>query len=432
LTPAGDDAILLAREIPNDLGAERHGMKYIVIAFPFFTDHTVRVLDRCLSLPDVKVGIITHTPVDNLIEPYRPRIAGHWQVSELREPDQILWAVRGLAERHGPVFQLFSSQEHVQEAIAEAREVLGIPGMPSKVVRNFRDKALMKQLLRDAGLPCARYRRALGPDDAWAFATEVGFPMVVKPIEGAASQTTFKVASPQQLHDALWALNPRPGAEIILEEFVTGEEHSLDTFSLNGQHRFHTITNYYPSCLEVMRNPWMQWTVVLPREVEVPEHEDIRIAGWKALDALGMEMGMSHLEWFRRPDGSCCISEVGARPPGAQFTTLISRANDWDALGAWARLLVYGELDRPERKYASGAAYLRGQGNGPNVTAVHGWERVRREIGHLITDVKIPPSGIAKGLTYEGEGYIIVRHPETKVVEEALRWAVGEIRVELG
>lgn len=407
-------------------------MKYIVLAFPFFTDHTVSVLDRCLSLPDVKVGVITHTSEDHLLAEYRQRIAGHWQVTECRDPDQLLWAVRGLQEQHGPVFQLFSSQEHVQEAIAEAREALGIPGMPSRVARNFRDKALMKQLLRDAGLPCARYMRALGPDDAWAFATEVGFPMVVKPLEGAASQTTFKADSPQQLHDALWALNPRPGAVIILEEFVTGEEHSLDTFTLNGQHRFHSITNYYPSCLEVMRNPWMQWVVVLPREIEVPEHEDIRVAGWKALDTLGMETGMSHLEWFRRPDGSCCISEVGARPPGAQFTTIISRANDWDALGAWARLLVYGELDRPERRYAAGAAYLRGQGSGPNVRAVYGWERVRHEIGHLLTDVKIPPAGIAKGLTYEGEGYLIARHPETKVVEEALKWAIGEIRVELG
>ena len=33
---------------------------------------------------------------------------------------------------------------------------------------------------------------------------------------------------------------------------------------------------------------------------------------------------------------------------------------------------------------------------------------------------------------YEGDGYAIVRHPETAVVEEALKRIVSRVRVELG
>ena len=36
-----------------------------------------------------------------------------------------------------------------------------------------------------------------------------------------------------------------------------------------------------------------------------------------ALRALGLETGLTHMEWFRRADGSPIVSEVGARPPGA-------------------------------------------------------------------------------------------------------------------
>ena len=63
---------------------------------------------------------------------------------------------------------------------------------------------------------------------------------------------------------------------------------------------------------------------------------DIRAAGHRALAALGMGTGLSHTEWFRRADGSIAISEVGARPPGAQFTTLMSYAHDVDFYRACA------------------------------------------------------------------------------------------------
>ena len=71
---------------------------------------------------------------------------------------------------------------------------------------------------------------------------------------------------------------------------------------------------------------------------------------------------MSHLEWFRRGDGSIAISEVAARPPGAQFMTLMSYACDTDMYRAFAQLMVFETFTPPVRRYATGAAYLRAQG----------------------------------------------------------------------
>jgi len=97
---------------------------------------------------------------------------------------------------------------------------------------------------------------------------------------------------------------------------------------------------------------------------------------------------------------------------------------------AWARVMIYGEFDPPERRYAAGAAFLRGQGQG-NVRAVHGWDLVQRELRELITDVKLPETGTAQSSSYEGEGFVIVRHEETKVVEEAVQRIVALMRIEL-
>ena len=79
-----------------------------------------------------------------------------------------------------------------------------------------------------------------------------------------------------------------------------------------------------------MNNDWSTRCVLLPRDISGPEYDGIRRAGPAALAALGMGTGLAHSEWFRRSDGSVAISEVGARPPGAQFTSLMSWAHDLD------------------------------------------------------------------------------------------------------
>jgi hypothetical protein len=124
-------------------------------------------------------------------------------------------------------------------------------------------------------------------------------------------------------------------------------------------------------------------------------------------------------------------SEVAARPPGAQITTLVSRAHDIDFVLAWVRLMVFGTFDPPERKFAAGAAFLRGQGQG-RVRTVHGWDQVQHELGPMITDARLPAAGATPSPSYEGDGFIIVRHKETRVVEEAVAKIVSLIRVEVG
>jgi hypothetical protein len=218
---------------------------------------------------------------------------------------------------------------------------------------------------------------------------------------------------------------------VLLEEFIQGEEQSLETISVDGNAVWHSLTHYYPTPLHVLENPWIQWCLVLPREVDDPRYDDIKDAARRALSALGMTTGLSHMEWFRRRDGSVAISEVAARPPGAQITTLVSRAHDIDFVQAWARLMIYNTFDAPSRKYSAGAAFLRGQGEG-RVRAVHGWEQVARAFDGLITDVKLPEIGSERSPSYEGEGYVLVRHADTAVVEQALSQIVSVMRIELG
>ena len=133
----------------------------------------------------------------------------------------------------------------------------------------------------------------------------------------------------------------------MVEEFVVGDEFSFDTVSIRGRPVWHSLSYYLPAPLNVVDNPWIQWCVLIPREIDHPRFDDIRRVAFRALEVLGMGTGLSHMEWFRRPDGSVMVSEVGARPPGAQITSLISYAHDIDFYRAWARLVVKDEFDPP-------------------------------------------------------------------------------------
>lgn len=403
-------------------------MSFIVYACPNYTANAVKFIDVLSNLRGVVFGLISQEPLVLLPPELQSRITGFRQIPDVFNTALLITAAASLQHEFGSIHRLIAAVEALQVPLAQAREQLGVEGMNVETAMNFRDKDRMKQLFRAAGLPCARAQTVTSVPEAEAFAESCGYPLVVKPPDGAGSLSTFRVENSTDLKTALAAM---PGNRALLEEFITGTEHSFDTFTLNSRSLFHSVSNYYPNPLEVMREPWIQWQVVLPREADEPQYDDIRAAAFKALETLGMRTGISHLEWFRRTDGSIAISEVAARPPGAQFLTLIGRAGNFDAIDAWARLVVFGTFEAPKRQYAVGAAYLRGQGQG-RVRAVYGLDIVQRELGHLVTDFKIPQIGQEAAANYEGEGYIIIRHPETAVVREALSRVVSVVRVELG
>ena len=406
-------------------------MPFVIFAAPWFSENAHRFIEATVNQTGVRVAVVSQDPQEHLAPHLRERIVAHWRVEDIFDAGQLAHAARQLSNHFGPVHRLFGAYEQLQVPLAEAREQLGVEGMSAEAARNFRDKPRMKNVLRAAGVPCARHRLVRSDGEGWDFAREVGFPVVLKPPAGAGAQATFRVDDGAAFGEALKISAPSPDQPVLIEEFITGEEHSLETISVGGRAVWHSLTHYYPTPLEVLRNPWIQWCLLLPREVDGPQYDDIRDAAGRALEALGMDTGLTHMEWFRRRDGSVAISEVGARPPGAQITTLVSRAHDIDFLHAWARVMVYGEFDPPERRYAAGAAFLRGQGRG-RVVAIHGLEEAGRELGKLVTDVRLPEMGQSPTGSYEGEGYVLLRHPETAVVKEALQRLVSTVRVELG
>lgn len=404
---------------------------HVIFVVPFMLESSLRFARAAARLSGVRIGILSQDPPQRLPEDLQGLVSAFRQVPNALDTDTLVEGVRSIArEWNGRVDRVMGILEQLQGPLAEVRERLQIRGMDANEALHFRDKSVMKARLREHNLPCAASVLATSSKEALAFSDRIGLPLVVKPPAGAGSRNTFRVESREELEAHLAQQPPGAKTPLMLEEFIQGEEYSFDTVTLHGKHLFHSISRYRPGPLEVMANPWIQWTVQLPKDISGPEFDAIKQAGPRALDVLGIHTGLTHMEWFKKPGGSIAISEVAARPPGAQFTSLLSWAHDLDFYTAWARLIIFEEFQAPQRLYSAGAAYLRGQGRG-SVKAVHGWEQLKRDLGALVVEAKIPQVGQPASTSYDGEGHVIIRHPETQVVADALTAIVSKVRVEL-
>ena len=63
---------------------------------------------------------------------------------------------------------------------------------------------------------------------------------------------------------------------------------------------------------------------------------------------------------------------------------------------------------------------------------VRGAREIDDELGELLVELRLPRSGQTPSNTYEGDGFAIVRDPQTEVVERALERVLATVRIELG
>jgi len=404
-------------------------MRNVVFAAPFPLETTLRFARAAAGLDDVRLlAIVQEPPAGDDARLFADVV----RVGDGLATGELIEAARLLERRHGSIHRVLGILEPLQVQLAEVRRALGVHGTDPDTADLFRDKARMKDELRRHGLPCARHRLLRSWSDAESFVAEVGLPIVLKPPAGMGCKATWRVRSGDELRAALAAMHASAEHPALAEEFLRGQEYSFETVTVGGQVRFHSISRYYPTPLEVMETPWVQWVVVLPRDIAGPELADARELGMRAVQALGLETGFTHMEWFRRDDGSLAVGEIAARPPGAHIVRLNSFAHDADMYRAWARAVVDDAFDGPfERRYAVGCAYLRGVGRG-HVLRVTGVDRANELVGRHVVESRLPQHGAPRSDSYEGDGHVIVRDPDTEVVKAAMKTIIETIQVEVG
>jgi biotin carboxylase len=412
--------------------------RHVVLVAPHFLSNTLRYVRAFTDLAGVELSVVSEAPESSLPTAIRERIAGHYRVPSCLDARQLSGALKVIARAVAPIDRLAGTLEQLQLPLALARDAVDIPGMRAETARRFRDKDLMKEALRAANVPVAKSVLAADEPALRAAIESVGLPAIVKPRAGLGARATRRIETQADL-DALLARGegPRPNAPVQVEEFVRAREHTCETVTVLGKTVWRSGTRYFPSPLEVLENPWMQYCVLLPAEADDATYTAFHPICERALDVLGAGAssawsGITHMEWFLKDDGSMLVSEVGGRPPGVQIMPLMSLSHDVDMIAAWAGLVALDTFDPPRRRRAAGAAFLRGQGSGSRIVRIRGEARAREQAGGALVELVLPPIGTPRAESYEGEGHAIVVHETTEGAKDALKAIVSNIVLELG
>jgi len=349
---------------------------------------------------------------------------------DAHDTDQLVSAARSLAAKHGRLDRIVTTTETLLEPVARAGEILGLGGMTAPAVRRVLDKSRFKRILERAGIKTARDLVLTDNKAARRFAREVGFPIVLKPPGGSGGLATWRIRSASQLELALELMKPSPDSAVLAEEYLRGQELCFDTITIKDEPRFYSICCYRPSILQALEEPLVQWSCVMPRDIGGDRYRGLIEQGLAAVRALSVGNAMTHMEAFLVEGAGPCFIDATLRPAGARIGPMLGLAYDVDPYFAWARVAVDGCFDGPwDRKYAVGTVFLRGPGDG-FVERVHGMDSVRHQLGRLLVQERLPRAGAARAVTYTGDGYITVRHPETLTVEDALDFIAETVRIE--
>ncbi|WP_265442655.1 ATP-grasp domain-containing protein [Flexivirga meconopsidis] len=374
---------------------------------------------RALSQVGATVFAVGETPWEWLDEELQSWISHYYQVGSVTDVDQLRTAVQHFASLAWIDGMEATIESHMLPA-AVVREELDIPGTSVHTTWLCRDKPAMKDALRAAGVPTAASAAAHNLDDLRDFVDEHGYPVILKPRDGAGASGTVRVDSYDQLRAAAESFG---GVDsIAIEEFVEGHEGFYDTLSVDGHIALDFASHYYPGVLEAMRTRWISPQYISTNRVdEAPFYAELREMGERVNEVLGIHTSATHMEYFVSPKG-LRFSEIGARPPGVGCWDLYAAGNDLDIYRAWADAIVHRHVWHvPSRAYAAGIVALRPDRDG-RIVAIDGIDEIQQRYGEWVLDSHLPVGADTQPIEagYMANAWIRMKHPDYDVLREML------------
>ena len=362
---------------------------HIVFIEPRFPGNQ-RLFVKALAEIGATVTAIGEGSKDSLDDDQKRWLSHYEEVGSVCDEAAVMRALRFIESRKA-VDRLEATIEAHIMPIAKVREAAGIPGTSVRTAFLCRDKPAMKEVLREGGVACAQSTGASTAAEVMAFAERVGYPLILKPRDGAGASGATRVDSNAELAAALASFGG--SRSIAVEEFIEGHEGFYDTLTIGGTIAHDFATHYYPNVLEAMRTRWISPQFIATNRVETaPAYEPLRALGATVVRLLGIGTSATHMEWFFGPKG-LKFSEIGCRPPGVRAWDLYNAGNDLDLYREWALAVCAGRTQqRTSRRFATGIIALRPDRDG-HIAGYEGLETIGNAFGANLIDLHLPPTG---------------------------------------
>ncbi len=241
--------------------------------------------------------------------------------------------------------------DQVLLVVAQVSEMLGLPWyIDYQTAQLVSDKKYMKKVFWEHNIPTSRYVEMTELD--WGKIQHLQYPIVVKPVDAYSSRGVRKAMNSGELADyfAEAAKISRTGG-VIVEEFVAGDEISVDIYVENGVAKLLCVSNSEKinddDRFIIFRG---RYPVAASDEIM----EQIRLVAQQIVDAFELKDCPMLIQMIN--DGKrVSVLEFCARTGGNMKYLLIKRSCGFDVIKAVIDLTLGEkptvELTGPEAKY---------------------------------------------------------------------------------
>lgn len=212
---------------------------------------------------------------------------------------------------------------------------LDLPGHALTAINTARNKYETRKVCETCGLPSPRFALINSQSELAEKAEIVGFPCVLKPSKGAGSTDVFYIynhdelqqryeyivetiqaALAQSTEESIMHVIWHSGIQMILEEYLDGDEFDVDCILYDGQIVFSSVTSEKPQ-------PHMIETgAYLPARYPLSKQEELIDFAKQVLSCIGFIDGVFHLEFKYTSNGPRLI-EVNARMGGGPIYQMV-------------------------------------------------------------------------------------------------------------
>lgn len=189
---------------------------------------------------------------------------------------------------------------------------LGLPCNRTEFTGIQTNKYLMRQAMSDFGVACPKFVR-VGEDFDRKIISDFTFPIIVKPTDRSGSREIMKLESFEGIEAAVKsACGVSFEHKAIIEEYIEGNEYSMETITQNGVHHYLATTKKYTTGAP----HFIETGHCQPSDLSEETNKKAIETVLRALDALHVENSAGHSEFKVDKNSNIKIIEIGARMGG--------------------------------------------------------------------------------------------------------------------
>jgi len=274
--------------------------------------------------------------------------ADHWIIADTYNHTESIQAVRNFIKEN-PQIKIEGALTFWEDDVLLTSKIIdrfNFIGIPLSVAKKARNKYSFRDFCKANSINAPRHILARTAADIKFACDNFNFPAVVKPVYGSSSAGVTKVMDKESLSRVYTQIKNSlstnvesaltDGMDILVEEFIDGDEVDIDLVLQNGKVKFYCISdNYDKSKDEFFIDRGQATPSSLPKKTQ----DELFAMTEEVLEKLGIQNGIIHFEAKTTSKGPFPI-EVNLRMGGDYVYSYIKGAWNIDLIDCAATIAL--------------------------------------------------------------------------------------------